>query len=795
MKISTTAALLTGLLLTVVLSASPLAAQQKRGTTPRRPAPAPSVAQPTEPGSTFDTLLANDSYNVYFEVRGVDQLIHSPAVSDLLGPALKILGPSKEFRTALKWLDAHADSLAGSRVLVAAWPTQTNLPTAVMAIEFSSPAEAQKFEPALRRLMPTLSSTPEPTPAPPGPRPKISSAPSAQPKNSNTTALPYHITHVGSLVLLSDKAVAFRDLKPPQAKLLAEDQNFVTARNRFASESLFLYVDVKGIEKEEQERRKKYEKENQRRVEQELNRVTHEQTPPEVAEPTIVQAREMPTPEEPAPAAINDTATLSASAQVQTQSGTLNGQETNQNSALMRTLTYSLFGGLFGGQPKWPEAVAAAVAFEEDAYVVRALLLSGTENKGVAVPFLPQLVSGPALIPGSPGVLPADADLFVSASLEFPQIYEGLLKTIARMNERAREYSTQTVNDVSAASPFAEYEKKLGLKIKDDILPLLGNELAIALVPKSAGDNSVNPSATPGTDTQQKVNAYDPDPLIAIAIKDKEAVRHLIPKLIEAMGYKGASLLAQTERKDDTEITTYADLLSYAFIGDFLILSLNPAATKRAVAFYLSGETLSSNSYFRNASRWQSRQVLAQVYMAPILVQRYGLMGNVTNRSNVRSADLLSGLNAPIEPLTYSLSNEGSGPLHELHFPRSLLLLMVATLSNDATAAPLKANEAAAKSELQTLVVAEATYQATTGDGRYGTIDELRTAGLLSKEAMDRFGYRIELTVSANKFEATAVPLEYGKTGSVSFFVDESGLVRGSDRGGGPATISDPPVQ
>jgi hypothetical protein len=95
MKISTTAALLARLLLAVLLSASPLAAQQKRGTTPRKPAPAPSVAQSTEPGPTFDTLLADNSYKLYFEVRGVDQLIHSPAVSDLLEPALKILGPSK----------------------------------------------------------------------------------------------------------------------------------------------------------------------------------------------------------------------------------------------------------------------------------------------------------------------------------------------------------------------------------------------------------------------------------------------------------------------------------------------------------------------------------------------------------------------------------------------------------------------------------------------------------------------------------------------------------------------------
>ncbi|MEO7970446.1 MAG: hypothetical protein ABI698_04040 [bacterium] len=130
-----------------------------------------------------------------------------------------------------------------------------------------------------------------------------------------------------------------------------------------------------------------------------------------------------------------------------------------------------------------------------------------------------------------------------------------------------------------------------------------------------------------------------------------------------------------------------------------------------------------------------------------------------------------------------------------LHFPKNLLLLMLANFSNDGSLTPLQANEAAVKAELRTIVSAEAAYQVTTGDGRYGTIDELVKAGLLSKEPIARFGYEIELTVSANKFAATAVPLEYGKSGSLSYFVDESGVVRGGDRAGGPATISDPPIQ
>ena len=67
------------------------------------------------------------------------------------------------------------------------------------------------------------------------------------------------IKQAGSLILISDKPFAFKDLAPRNSKLLSEDQNFATARNRFASESVFVFVDLKAIQKEQEEQQKKYE--------------------------------------------------------------------------------------------------------------------------------------------------------------------------------------------------------------------------------------------------------------------------------------------------------------------------------------------------------------------------------------------------------------------------------------------------------------------------------------------------------------------------------------------------------
>ncbi|MFN2493107.1 MAG: hypothetical protein ABR501_09525, partial [Pyrinomonadaceae bacterium] len=58
-------------------------------------------------------------------------------------------------------------------------------------------------------------------------------------------------------------------------------------------------------------------------------------------------------------------------------------------------------------------------------------------------------------------------------------------------------------------------------------------------------------------------------------------------------------------------------------IGEFLVLSTDVAATRRLVDSYLSRETLSSDTRFRNSTRWQPRQVLGSVYVGPEMMQRY----------------------------------------------------------------------------------------------------------------------------------------------------------------------------
>ena len=104
-------------------------------------------------------------------------------------------------------------------------------------------------------------------------------------------------------------------------------------------------------------------------------------------------------------------------------------------------------------------------------------------------------------------------------------------------------------------------------------------------------------------------------------------------------------------------------------------------------------------------------------------------------------------------------------------------------------------NEMIAISVLRLIANGEENYKKTAGNGSYGSIDELVARKMLGQEMLDKYGYRFVISTNANGFEAVATPVEYGKSGKRSFFIDQSRVVRGDDKGGGPATVADKPVE
>src|SRR5205085_11622616 len=95
---------------------------------------------------------------------------------------------------------------------------------------------------------------------------------------------------------------------------------------------------------------------------------------------------------------------------------------------------------------------------------------------------------------------------------------------------------------------------------------------------------------------------------------------------------------------------------------------------------------------------------------------------------------------------------------------------------------------------LMRLIGMEAIY-AQANNGAFGELKALVAAGLMSDDMIDPklSGYAFRLTISGKTYVATAEPAHYGRTGKLSYWMDQTGAIKSADNGGKPITRSERP--
>ncbi|HQR37404.1 MAG TPA: type IV pilin protein [Blastocatellia bacterium] len=104
-------------------------------------------------------------------------------------------------------------------------------------------------------------------------------------------------------------------------------------------------------------------------------------------------------------------------------------------------------------------------------------------------------------------------------------------------------------------------------------------------------------------------------------------------------------------------------------------------------------------------------------------------------------------------------------------------------------AANTAAREILVIEQLHVLKKGEDVYYAE--NNRYATMAQLVQSGAMNVSPQG-MGYSIDLTVTDTGYVVMAVPNEYGPNGKRSFYLDESGVVRGDDHMGGAPAKDDP---
>ena len=769
---------------------------------------------------TFDDLLAVDAFKMYGEVRNVGQLLGAGGAGEIVEPIIKLAEPGKEFQSIIDFLKKNSEALTSSRLMFATWPTRTDLPNVFVAIEFPTKDEADKFAPKLEKFLPTVLPpvpvTPEASPEPKGtPAPESAASPSvAKPTPLPTPKvtlpapqpaverLPFVITHSGTLVFIADKAFKFEKLHPQAAQSLFRDPNFRSVHDKFTSEPIFFFFNV-ALE----DKTKPQPSPTPVISEAGAARIKAQDTDDSPDEPPRADSSPAPTPQE------MQTAVLVAGPEPSPQPTPTKEQEAQQVASMH---VGQLLDAIGYGEPQWPEAVGLALELSGSEYIVRALMIDKPDAKRTPIPFVPQLLSGSPYATEAASVLPDDTDFFVSASIDLTKTYEGMKKegeTRAKA-ELGKPKSQRYENGVlveqapvrtEVTDPFAEFETKAGFKIKDDLLSALGSEVAVAGSLKSlmgagivnfgirADSASANQSSSDKSGEQKKPEPAVP--VLLIEVRDRDAVRKLMPKVLNGLGIGEANLIAQTERRGDTEMVNYAGVFAYGFVGNFLVIS-DATSVRKVIDANVNSQTLSANTVFRNSRRWESSRTLGQLYVSPALMQSYhDQIRKQAASMDQAMRDFLLALDPRSEAITYALSNDGPGMQHELHLPKNLILTMVAGISSSVKNPPPETNEGIAIGLLQYLANSEAQYKAGPGKGSYASLQQMIDTKTFPPDVLDKYGYNFQVTVTGDQFEAVATPREYGKTGTRSFFVDKSTAVRGGDHGGGPATIADPVVQ
>jgi len=570
----------------MALPAAPICAQRQSSTA--RP-PVPREAAPRAPEPAFDNLLAADSYKMYGEVRNIGQLMSTGGVGEIVDPIVKLADPPQEFKSIIKFLKTNSEALATARLLFATWPARNDIPDAFVAIEFATNDEAAKFAPRLETFLPTVlppvtDPTPLPTPASSGAA-KTKPGETAQLRVVGEVTIvadvkkerpAFVLSHTGNLVLISDKPFKFEKLRPVGSKSLFEDQNFRIAHDRFSSESVFVFFNVALEERSKPANEKQAttvaENEPMKPAEAATDDAPDEAstspTVPPTTEPLVVGN-----------ANVQGTAVLGPGPQpLPTPTPTKEQQAqvtaSNQVGNLLDALGF--------GEPQWPEAIGLALALDNSDFVIKSLLIDAPDAKHLPLPFVPQLIAGPSYAPDAPSVLPDDTEVFVTASFDFLQTYEGMRKA-TEAKTKAEVKQLPVGGKEPPLDMYAEFEKKSGIKIKDDLLPAFGNEMTLAgslkslqnLGGLSIGPTSPSKPATESSDAKddKEKKSNDLFPMLLIAVKDREAARRVMPRILDGLGVGEANLIAQVEKREDTEMVNYAGIFAYAFVGNFVVIS------------------------------------------------------------------------------------------------------------------------------------------------------------------------------------------------------------------------------
>ena len=767
-----------------------------------------------ESDSTLEELVGADTYGAYVELRRLGTLAQANELKTAVA-GMKLIGDTetKPITDLIEFVSENYEPLAETRAVMLFMAARPRVPEALLALEFQTAQDAAAFEPKYRQFadaqLKAYMSVKGPKESPERRAPERARA--QKPEAKKEAASGYTIKRVGRLIISSEGALSLKRLRGEEsAPALADSARFQSARTRFASDSLFVYVDT-GVTIQGFTRLSQTEGTQEGATAGTVTMKRETATEVTVIAPVELQtAREVPPTPEPTPEETPDPDEdegAGGGEGVSARASTIEIVKPSEEQLAVAGMG-NVMRSLWGGVPRIPGAFALGVRLDGGALALRLAVENSPDGRINVLPFLPNFVAGPPVTAEAAEVAPADADIFFTTSLDWEQLYTSTLGTASLgplgsysvAGGMIGEAGGPTAEDADVAKPpkpeeaVAAIEKLFGFKFKEDLIPSLGNEIAFSM-PFDASDLGLMPGRRRSRKKEEEKES-EAGIVVIVTLNDAEKVQKILPRVLVALGVVPfGDSAAQTERREGFDIHSSGGL-AYTFINRFLVMGADVKAVRHVVDSYAARRTLAATDSYRDSTGWQAPQKLVQAFISDALMRS---TVEETKRRSGASTDplvrtLLAQLEAPPEAASFETTNEGDSVVHEVHVPVSMLQTYTLALMVGARDAPVLSGEMMANFALYEIQNAEETFKDEKKNGRFGTLEELVAEKILDKGFAEHLGYQIEVNASGEKFDVSATPKEYGKSGRLSFFIDETGTLRAADHKGKPAAASDPPV-
>jgi hypothetical protein len=335
-----------------------------------------------------------------------------------------------------------------------------------------------------------------------------------------------------------------------------------------------------------------------------------------------------------------------------------------------------------------PYAIALGCSLQGDAVTLRALMLyNPNQSAGPFAGLFSSIASGQMGQPVAANFAATDADLFADMMIDWDKIYEAIESVFAMIASAQSKGDAQS-GSLQSVDVFAMAEASLGFSIKYDLLPTLGNEVAISL---SGFDRFLIPATRLASRATASTRPPLPRFMLMVALKDSARFEKLINQFINKQG-GAAGQLARAPYRGAT--ISYNKDVAYTISQGFFIISGNSADIRRALDARALGSSLASTAEFR-AAVGSSEQTMLQAYLSAGITKKLSesISADIV-KANAEMKDFVRSAAQTNSAIGLTMMPDSDGLMIEMRAPTSLTFIALAALATNkpgsdvATAAP-----------------------------------------------------------------------------------------------------------